>query len=55
MVAFEDRNAELPKLTIDISSAELIRGELDCRMGLLRESIFQLHFQTNSCRISTIS
>ena len=29
MVAFEDRNAELPKLTIDISSAELTRDELD--------------------------
>ena len=48
MVSFEDRNAELPKLTIDISSAELILGELDFR-------IFQLHFETNSCRISTIS
>ena len=33
MVAFEDRNAELPKLTIDISSSEVIRG--DFRMCLL--------------------
>ena len=50
-MAFEDINAELSKLTNDISSAELSHGKVDFynyKMDQLRKSIFQLRIHYNS-------
>ena len=50
-MAFEDINAELSKLTNDISSAQFNHGEVEFYkyiMDQLRKSIFQLRIHYNS-------